>query len=557
MDEKRLVDGATALAEKQSRVIKIEPAERPQNVRLRVAAYTRVSSDSEDQLNSFAAQNRYYTELISGKAEWRMVDIYADEGISGTSVAKRDDFQRMMADCRRGLIDQILVKSISRFARNTKDCLQNIRELKELGVNVRFEREGIDTVNVSSELITAIYAAFAQKESESISGNMRWSYQRRMESGTFLPPSTPYGYRIINKKIEIDPERAVIICKIFQWYLNGISKEQIAYKLNKAGVLSNQNKAWRAGGIHYILTNERYIGDSLWQKTYTTEAIPAVRHRNTGAREQYYVEGTHPPIISKEVFTKVQILIQMRKENYGKSPSETIHPLSRKAICGCCGTVLRRKPQRGKSLNELTEALRQQDIPYDEGRLWNKNMVARILADTRYTGEKGYPKLIDEDQLIAANEKRSNKPQLPKKTEAQKVLRRLCGTPPSERVEQSVTGLLNGLANYPERIQHQRSPTPATHSKTQEALDNALEQQPIDEDNAKTLILRLAAEQYAALGNEEYETNRLRRLFSAFECVAELNADLLKSTVSEVLVTRQNVKLRLKNGQIIERSDLQ
>lgn len=211
----------------------------------------------------------------------------------------------------------------------------------------------------------------------------------------------------------------------------------------------------------------------------------------------------------------------------------------------------------GESLNELTEALRQQDIPYDEGRLWNKNMVARILADTRYTGEKGYPKLIDEDQLIAANEKRSNKPQLPKKTEAQKVLRRLCGTPPSERVEQSVTGLLNGLANYPERIQHQRSPTPATHSKTQEALDNALEQQPIDEDNAKTLILRLAAEQYAALGNEEYETNRLRRLFSAFECVAELNADLLKSTVSEVLVTRQNVKLRLKNGQIIERSDLQ
>ena len=211
----------------------------------------------------------------------------------------------------------------------------------------------------------------------------------------------------------------------------------------------------------------------------------------------------------------------------------------------------------GESLNELTEALRQQDIPYDEGRLWNKNMVARILADARYTGEKEYPKLIDKEQLIAANEKRSNKPQLPKKTEAQKVLRRLCGTPPSERVEQSVTDLLNGLANYPDHIQHRRSPTPVTYSKTQEALDNALEQQPIDEDNAKALILRLAAEQYATLGNEEYETNRLRHLFSAFECVAELNADLLKSTVSEVLVTRQNVKLRLKNGQIIERSDLQ
>ena len=211
----------------------------------------------------------------------------------------------------------------------------------------------------------------------------------------------------------------------------------------------------------------------------------------------------------------------------------------------------------GESLNELTEALRQQDIPYDEGRLWNKNMVARILADIRYTGEKGYPKLIEEEQLIAANEKRSNKPQLPKKTEAQKVLRRLCGTPPSEQVEQSVTYQLNGLANYPDRIQQRRSPTPVTYSKTQEALDNTLEQQPIDEDSAKVLILRLAAEQYAALGNEEYETNRLRRLFSAFECVAELNADILKNTVSEVLVTRQNVKLRLKNGQVIERSDLQ
>lgn len=190
MAEKHLTNGTTALAA-QPRVIKIKAAEKPQNVQLRVAAYTRVSSDSDDQLNSFAAQNRYYAELISGKAEWRMVDIYADEGITGTSAAKREDFQRMMADCRRGLIDQILVKSISRFARNTKDCLEAVRELKELGVNVRFEREGIDTTNVSSELITAIYAAFAQKESESISGNMRWSYQRGWKAASSTPAAPP------------------------------------------------------------------------------------------------------------------------------------------------------------------------------------------------------------------------------------------------------------------------------------------------------------------------------------------------------------------------------
>ena len=283
-----LTDGAAALEEKAYRVIKIEAQEQPQKARLRVAAYTRVSSDSEDQLDSFAAQNRYYTELILEKPEWSMVDIYADEGITGTSAEKRDDFQRMMADCRRGLIDQILVKSISRFARNTKECLENVRELKELGVNVRFERESINTANVSSELITAIYAAFAQKESESISGNMRWSYQRRMESGTFLPSAMAYGYKIVDKKIEIEPDAALVVCRIFQWFLDGVSKDLIAKRLNEEGVPTTQNKIWRNSGVHYILTNERYIGDSIWQKSYTTDTFPVTRYKNKGEREKYY-----------------------------------------------------------------------------------------------------------------------------------------------------------------------------------------------------------------------------------------------------------------------------
>ena len=209
----------------------------------------------------------------------------------------------------------------------------------------------------------------------------------------------------------------------------------------------------------------------------------------------------------------------------------------------------------GESLGELAEALRHQEIPYDEGRLWNKNMVARILADRRYIGENGYPAIIEEEQLLAVNTKRSKKSYLPQKSEAQKVLRRLCGTPPSAQIEEGVTELLNGLANCPEQIQFPRKSS-AVPFKAQELLDAALNQQPIDEDNARIRIFQLAAEQYAALGNKEYETNRLRRLFSTFQCVAELNADLLKSTVSEVLVTYQSVRLRLKNGQIIERSNL-
>lgn len=309
MDEKRLVDGTTALAEKQPRVIKIEPTERPQNVRLRVAAYTRVSSDSEDQLNSFAAQNRYYTELISSKAEWRMVDIYADEGITGTSVAKRDDFQRMMADCRRGLIDQILVKSISRFARNTKDCLQNIRELKELGVNVRFEREGIDTVNVSSELITAIYAAFAQKESESISGNMQWSYQRRMESGEFNTCKAPWGFRLDGRKLKICEPEADIVQRIFREYLSGKNPQEIADDLN-ASCLTE--RVWNYKAVDYILQNERYAGNALLQKRYTPDMLSRQQKTNHGEREMYFVPGSNDAIISPEIFKRAQGLRQKR-----------------------------------------------------------------------------------------------------------------------------------------------------------------------------------------------------------------------------------------------------
>ena len=319
MDEKRLVDGTTALAEKQPRVIKIEPTERPQNVRLRVAAYTRVSSDSEDQLNSFAAQNRYYTELISSKAEWRMVDIYADEGITGTSVTKRDDFQRMMADCRRGLIDQILVKSISRFARNTKDCLQNIRELKELGVNVRFEREGIDTINVSSELITAIYAAFAQKESESISGNMRWSYQRRMEQGAFNTYHAPVGFTLIDGDLQVNQAEVPTIQRIFTEYLSGNNSREIAAALNKDKALGRR---WRREAIDYILQNERYAGNALLQKRYTTDSFPREKKRNRGEREKFFVFSSNEAIISQEMFDQAQQLRKTRKRNFERFKPE-------------------------------------------------------------------------------------------------------------------------------------------------------------------------------------------------------------------------------------------
>ena len=350
MTKQQLVEGTAALSGIQPRIIRIMGTERPKDARIRVAAYVRVSSSSEDQLNSFAAQNRYYAELISSKVEWQMVEIYADEGITGTSAEKRENFQRMMADCRLGLIDQILVKSISRFARNTKECLQNIRELKKLGVNVHFEREKIDTVNVSSELITAIYAAFAQKESESISGNMRWSYQRRMENGTYIPPVLPYGYTRIHGKMVPNPEQAIVVRRIFNDYLGGISVETIAENLRKEHIPCRSGKvAWDSTAIRYILSNEKYIGDSLWQKYYTTDTLPYRTLINHGERPAYYAENTHQGIIPADIFQKANFLMRKRAEKI--RPAENVpYALRQKMYCAVCGSVFRRKVLRGQTV---------------------------------------------------------------------------------------------------------------------------------------------------------------------------------------------------------------
>ena len=342
MSQNWKIDGALAQTEQQPRVIKIEASARPDNARLRVAAYTRVSSDSDDQLHSFAAQNQYYTTLIVSKAEWRLVGIYADEGITGTSTAKRDDFNRMMADCRRGLIDQILVKSISRFARNTKDCLEAIRELKALGVNVRFEREGINTADVSSELMTSIYAAFAQRESESISGNMRWSYQKRMENGTFNTCKAPYGYRLRNGQLVIEEQEATVVRQIFAMYLSGSSRQEIADHLVAQRIPPRQGIAqWKATTISYILSNERYGGNTLLAKKITTDNFPHRKVRNYGERKRYFVQDSHPAILDKGVFERAAALTKRRKSPEGTQTEE--HPLRGKLYCGCCGSIFKRR----------------------------------------------------------------------------------------------------------------------------------------------------------------------------------------------------------------------
>lgn len=310
---------------------------------LRVAAYCRVSSDSADQLHSYAAQIRTYTQEISSHDGWELVDIYADEGLTGTRMDKREDFNRLMADCRKGKIDKIVVKSISRFARNTRDCLATLRELSALGVTVKFEKENIDTGTLTSELMVSVSASLAQEESISISKNQRMSYQRRMERGEFITCSAPFGYRIVDgKELMIVEEQAEIVRWIFASYLNGHSTDWIAKELSENGPPPlHGGRMWRQQTIRKILSNEKYIGDTLCQKTYTTDTFPFTRKDNHGEADQYYVEHTHPAIIRGEDFQKTQELLNRKAER--NSLPHVPSPLAQKIICGQCGTLYLRR----------------------------------------------------------------------------------------------------------------------------------------------------------------------------------------------------------------------
>ena len=327
--------------------VKVIEPQAIQPERLRVAAYCRVSSDSKDQLHSYTAQIRSYTEEIAQHDGWELVDVYADEGLTGTRMDKREDFNRMMRDCRKGKIDRILVKSVSRFARNTKDCLSALRELSGMGVTVRFEKENIDTKTLTTELMVSVSGSLAQQESISISANQRMSYQRRMEKGEFIVCDAPYGYRMEDKKnLAIIPEEAATVRWIFDSYLNGHSMIWIADALTAKGIPPQRNEGrWAKTGIRYILTNEKYIGDSLCQKSYTCD-FPFVRKQNNGEQMQYYIENTHPAIIEKETFEKVQALLQ-RKAARAKTRRRK-SPLTMKIFCGNCGTpFLRRQGTNG------------------------------------------------------------------------------------------------------------------------------------------------------------------------------------------------------------------
>ena len=318
--------------------VRVIPPISEQAKKLRVAAYARVSSDSADQLASFATQTEYYTSYIQSMEEWEFAGLYADEAVSGTTTDKRDDFHRLLEDCRAGKIDRILVKSISRFARNTLDCIEAVRELRQLGVTILFEKENLDTANLGSEMLLSILSAAAQEESLSISKNLKWSYRRRMKSGDFITCCAPLGYSLQNGELVPDPQETPIIQYIFDSYLSGKSLEEIAKEMNTAN--QNNSPKWYASTIRYILSNEKYVGDTLVQKWFTPDKLPLKRQRNHGDISQYCIQQSHPAIISKETFEIVQALLKKKAEPLPAKREKSV--LSGKVVCGLCGSNFNR-----------------------------------------------------------------------------------------------------------------------------------------------------------------------------------------------------------------------
>ena len=320
----------------------------------RVAAYCRVSTNNKEQINSYEAQKVYYTQKIEENPDWELAGIFADKGLSGTSLKKRDNFNKMIAACKRGRIDTILTKSLSRFARNTVDCLETVRMLRARGIGVIFEKENINTLTESNEFLVTLFSGFAQAESESLSGNIVRGKMMSMQAG-----NVPFQYKKLlgyregeDGKPEIDPEEAKTVRRIYRRYLDGCSLSQIQRELEADHVPTAQGvQRWSYQIIHNILTNERYIGDALLGKTYVLDCISKEVRKNNGERPQYYVENNHPAIIPREWFQRVKeemtrraskrkVMQRHGKTELGKYSAK--YALSELLVCGECGTPYKR-----------------------------------------------------------------------------------------------------------------------------------------------------------------------------------------------------------------------
>lgn len=370
--------------------------------RRKVAAYARVSTDTDEQYTSYEAQVKYYTNYIQSRLDWEYVNVYADEGISGTNTKKRVQFNKMIEDAIAGKINLIVTKSISRFARNTLDTISYIRKLKAAGVEVFFEKENLWTFDSKSEMVLSMLAAIAQEESRSISENVkigiRWGFK---EGKVFMPYKNFLGYEKIDGKIVINEEQAKTVRLIYKLYLrDGYSRTNIAKYLNANGYKTPAGKIgkWTPNNITSILTNEKYKGDALLQKGYVDNYLEHTVKKNDGALPQYYVENNHEEIISKEEWNAVQT--ELRKRNERKYAYSRKNPFSSKLICSCCGApygvkVWHSTDIHRKEILQCTRKFAKDKDKCDTPNLTEEEVKSRFI--------EAYNKvMVDRDELIAS-----------------------------------------------------------------------------------------------------------------------------------------------------------
>jgi DNA invertase Pin-like site-specific DNA recombinase len=340
-------------ATKPSRSVKGTNVERQ-----RVAAYCRVSTDDEEQLNSYLSQKKYYTDLIQKKKEWQFAGIYADAAITGTQVTKRADFLRLINDCLNNEIDMVITKSISRFARNTYDTLKYVRMLKEKGVSIFFEEENIDTMTMDGELMLTILSSVAQQEVENISENVKKGLKMKMKRGEIVgfQGCIGYDYDKSTKTLSVNETEAEIVRNIFEMYTNGFGATLICKELNDKGHKTKKGNKWSNSTLIGIIKNEKYVGDLMMGKTFTTDPISKRRLDNHGEEDKYYIKDHHEAIISRDTFDKAQEILS--KRSYDRKPkgtNATREKYSRKYAfssileCGYCGSNFSRRAWHSSS----------------------------------------------------------------------------------------------------------------------------------------------------------------------------------------------------------------
>ena len=314
----------------------------PETPKLKVAAYARVSTASDEQLSSLKTQITHYENYIQKNDQWEYVGVYYDEGISGTKTDKRDGLHRLINDAEHGKIDLILTKSISRFSRNTVDCLNLVRKLTEIGVTMIFEKENINTSDMESELLLSILSSLAESESYSHSENMKWANRKRMAKGNYkgVPP---YGYCRKGIDFHLVPDEAKVVEQIFQWTLNGLSMHQIASKMNVANITTKRGVKWQASGVSIILHNIVYTGTMLFQRYFNDEQFK--KRKNNGELPMYRIDNNHPAIVSMEEYERVQEIIRIRATSKGNTKdgkNTNRYAFSKKVLCDKCGNSYKR-----------------------------------------------------------------------------------------------------------------------------------------------------------------------------------------------------------------------